>query len=61
MKPFTLLAVVVFALVALLHLWRYVMGWEVTIDAVVIPLWLSLPAAVIAAGLAFMLWRELKR
>jgi sterol desaturase/sphingolipid hydroxylase (fatty acid hydroxylase superfamily) len=57
-KPFTLVAVVVFALVAVLQLVRFLMGWEVTVDGVSIPVWASAIAAVIAAGLAVMLGRE---
>jgi len=60
MKPFTVIAIVVFSLVSLLHLLRYFLGWEVIINAVVIPMWLSLLGFVIAGGLAFMLWREMK-
>ena len=58
MKPFTLIAIVVFALVALLQLLRFVMGWEVTVNGVAIPIWASGIAFLIAATLAFMLWRE---
>jgi hypothetical protein len=58
MKPFTTLAVVVFSLVALVQLLRVVLGWDVTINGVVIPLWASVVACIVAAGLAVMLWRE---
>ena len=54
MKPFTVIAIVVFAIVSLSHLLRYVLGWEVIINAVAIPMWLSLLAFVIAGGLAFL-------
>jgi len=58
MKPFTSLAIVVFALVAVLQLTRFLEAWPVTIDGIDIPLWVSPIAAVVAAGLAFLLWRE---
>ncbi len=58
MKPATVIAVVVFSLVALLQLLRFVLGWEVTVNGVTIPLWASAIAFVIAGGLAVMLWRE---
>jgi hypothetical protein len=58
MRPFTSLAVVVFALVAVLQLVRFLAGWPVMIDTVAIPLWASPIAAIVAGGLAFMLWRE---
>ena len=57
-KPFTLVAVVVFSVVALLQLLRLLLGWEITINAITIPLWASGVAFVVAAGLAAMVWRE---
>ena len=58
MKPFTTVAVVVFSLVALLQLLRVALGWEVTVNGILIPLWVSVAACVVAATLAFMLSRE---
>ena len=58
MKPFRSVAVVVFALVALLQLLRVVLGWDVSINGVHIPLWASVIASVVAAGLAVMVSRE---
>ena len=58
MKPFTTLAVVVFALVALLQLVRVAMGWAITVNGVAIPLWASVVFAVLAATLSVMLRRE---
>ena len=58
MKPFTTVAVVVFSLVALLQLLRVALGWEVTVNGILIPLWASVIACVVAATLAVMLWRE---
>ena len=60
-KPFTLLAVVVFAVVALAHLLRLVLGWEVTINGAAVPRWASVLGIVIAAGLAVMLWLESRK
>ena len=58
MKPFTAISVVVFSLVALLQLIRIASSWEVVINGLAIPIWASGIAFVVAAGLAFMLWRE---
>ena len=65
MKPFTTAAVVVFTLVAGLHLARIAMDWKVIIgESVVaiggtpIPMWVSYLGVMIAGGLAVMLWRE---
>jgi hypothetical protein len=57
-KPFTTTAVVLFALIALMQLLRFILGWEVTVNGVIVPIWASLIAFVIAAGLAVMLWRK---
>jgi hypothetical protein len=57
-KPFTIFAVLVFALVALAHLLRLAYGWEVTINSAAVPLWASVLGIVVSAGLAVMLWRE---
>ncbi len=58
MKPFTTLAVAVFALVALAHLCRLILGFDVVVAGTTLPQWLSLPGLIVAAGLAVMLWRE---
>jgi hypothetical protein len=58
MKPFTRVAVVVFSLVALLQLLRVALGWDVTVGGILIPSWASVIACVVAATLAFMVWRE---
>ncbi|HEX4143978.1 MAG TPA: hypothetical protein VHY91_10625 [Pirellulales bacterium] len=58
MKPFTIIAIVVFALVALLHIARLVFGWEVVVGGMVLPMWGSVVAAVVVAAIALMLWRE---
>lgn len=58
MKPFSTVAVVVFALVALLQLLRFILGWAVVVNGMSIPLWASAVAFVVAAGLAAMVWRE---
>jgi len=61
MKPFTAVAAFVFALVAVLQLIRFLMEWEVTVNGMVVPVWASAVAFVIAAGLAAMLVLEARR
>ncbi|MBI4401653.1 MAG: hypothetical protein HY581_08475 [Nitrospirae bacterium] len=58
MKPFTTLAVAIFTIVAVVHLLRILMGWEVMIQGAVVPMWASYLGLIIAGGLAFLLWRE---
>jgi hypothetical protein len=58
MKTFTAITIAVLSLVAVVQLTRLVLGWEVSINGTIIPLWASGIALVVSAGLAFMLWRE---
>ena len=58
MKPFTMLAVIVFTFVAIAQLARAIFAWEVVIAGFVIPVWLSFILGPIAALLAVMVWRE---
>jgi len=61
MKPFTTIAVIVFSLIALIHLLRLFFGWEVTINGMILPVWISVPGFLIASGFALMLWRESRK
>jgi hypothetical protein len=61
MKPFTNIATAIFALIALMHLIRLILGWEVTVNAVIIPMWVSVLGLIVAVGLAWMLWLENRR
>ena len=61
MKPFTRLAVIVLWLIGLLQLIRFIARWVVTLNGAPVPLWLSGLVAVLAVGLALMVWREHRR
>ena len=58
MKPFTIVAIVLFSLIAIVQLARLILGWEVSVNGVAIPMWVSCIAFVIAGGVAVMVWRE---
>jgi hypothetical protein len=60
-KPFSAIAALVLAVVAVLHLLRFILGWEIVINGMSIPLWASAVASLLAAGLAIMAWREATR
>jgi hypothetical protein len=60
-KPFTTIAVIVLALIALLQLLRLLLRWEVTLNGAVVPVWLSGIAFAVAGGLALMVWQEHRR
>ena len=57
-KPFTITTAALFSLIALLQLLRFTLGWEVTVNGVSIPVWVSGIAFVSTGGLAVMIWRE---
>jgi hypothetical protein len=61
MKPFTTLAALIFALMALVHLYRLIRPFEVIIGSWTLPLWVSGVGVAIPGLLAFMLWRESRR
>jgi hypothetical protein len=52
-KTFSVVAGVVFALVALLHLVRIYMNWPVVVGLWSVPMWVSWVGLVVAGGLAF--------
>jgi len=57
-KPATMLSMLVLAMVAVGHLLRLVLGVEIRVAGVLVPLWVSVIACVEPAGLAVALWRE---
>jgi len=60
-KPFTAIAVLFLALIALVHLWRLFFPFRVDIAGTALPTWVSAIGLVVAGGLSFMLWRESRR
>ncbi len=61
MKPIALVTVIILSLIAILQLVRFALGWEVRINGVVIPVWASGIAFVVAGALAVLLARESRR
>ena len=60
-KPFTLIAAVIFALMALVHLYRIATHFQIIIGSHPIPMWVSWIAIVVTGLLAMMLYRESRR
>lgn len=58
MKPVALMTTLLLCLVALGHLARLVLGIEVVAGGRVIPMWISVPGALVPLVLAVGLWRE---
>lgn len=57
-RIFSMIASVVFALVAILQLLRFVLGWTVLVNGFSMPLWASAVAFVMATALSIMVWQE---
>jgi hypothetical protein len=57
-RPFTWIAAAIFAIAALVHLYRLFTHFQIIIGSHVIPEWCSYVAIVIAAFLSWMLCRE---
>ena len=60
-RPFTWMASGVFALMALIHIYRLISPFELVIAGCQIPQWVSAVGAVVAGGLSWMLCREARR
>jgi hypothetical protein len=52
-KTFDIVAGVIFALVALVHLMRIGLGWPAAIGGWSVPMWVSWIGLIVAGGLAF--------
>ena len=57
-RPFTWISSAIFALMALVHLYRLFTHFQVIFGTHVIPQWVSIVGVVIPAGLSWMLCRE---
>jgi len=57
-KPFTWIASAIFALMALVHIYRLFTHFQIVIGSHSLPEWVSIVGAVVAAALSWMLCRE---
>jgi hypothetical protein len=57
-RPFTTIAALIFAVMALLHVYRLATHFQVILGSHTIPMWISYVAIVVAGGLAYGLYRE---
>ena len=60
-RPFTIVAAVIFAVVALIHLLRLAYGWAVNVGGGNVPMWASVLGLVISGVLAAGLWWESRK
>jgi hypothetical protein len=57
-RPFTTIAALIFAVMALVHIYRLFTHFQVILGSHTIPMWVSYVAIVVAGGLAFGLYKE---
>ena len=57
-RPFTWIALAIFALMAVIHLYRLYSHFQIVLGSHVIPMWVSYVAIVVTALLSWMLCRE---
>ena len=57
-RPFTWIASAIFALMALVHVYRVFTHFQIIVGSHAIPEWVSYVGIVITAGLSWMLCRE---
>ena len=57
-KPFTLIAALIFTLVALIHVYRLFTGFNVILGSQEVPMWVSYFGVIVPGLLAIMLLRE---
>ena len=60
-KPFTIIAAIIFLVMALLHLLRLFVKFQIVLGTHVMPHWLSIVGLVVAGLLAWGLFREARR
>lgn len=60
-RPFTMIAAVIFALMALVHLYRLATDFQIILGSHTIPMTVSYAAIVITGALAIGLFREARR
>lgn len=58
MKTGSLLAIIVFTIVAAAHLLRLVDGTQIVVGSTSIPMWVSFVGVLVPGLIAFLLWKE---
>lgn len=60
MKTGSVLAIIIFTLVALAHLLRLLTGTEVLVGNYSVPQWISVAGAIVPTAISLILWKESK-
>lgn len=61
MKPASTITAILLLVIAVAHALRLVYGWQVIVADAVVPMWASAVGLLVAAVLAFLVWRESRR
>ena len=61
MKPATTITAILLLIVSIMHLLRLILQVKVTTNLFEVPMWMSIPACIVTAGLAIWLWMENKK
>jgi hypothetical protein len=61
MKPATTITAILLLIVSMAHLLRLIFQVKVTTNLFEVPMWISVPACIVTAGLAIWLWKENKK
>ena len=61
MKPATTVTVIFLLIVSIVHLLRLILQVKVTTNLFEVPMWMSVTACIVTAGLAIWLWKENKK
>ena len=61
MKPATTITVIFLLIVSIAHLLRLILQVKVMTNLFEVPMWMSVPACIVTAGLAIWLWKENKK
>ena len=57
-RPFTLIAALIFAFIAVIHVYRLFTDFQIIAGSHTIPMWVSYVGVVVPGLIAFMLFRE---
>ena len=57
-RPFTMIAAIIFALIAVVHAYRLLTHFQIVAGSHTLPMWLSIVGIVVAGILAVGLYRE---
>jgi hypothetical protein len=61
MRPFTLIAAIIFGVMALVHIYRLLTDFQITVGSHAVPMWVSIVAIAVTGILSIGLFSESRR